>query len=165
MKAYEKLFSEAYDMHTYPDAEPVIDVGGSVGQVSSQPMEIGSAYAVTRGLAEAEIALPGELEGWINGLVNAYNNPQNKSRIDAFLDGLAKDTKLPRLEKVQQLLDKYLPEVSAEFDISRDIGTIVAPGAAVGAAVKAGKAVKKMSPAVVPATQMPKSDKKPKASK
>jgi hypothetical protein len=165
MKTYEKLFSEAYDIYTYPDAVPTIDVGGAVGAVSTEPIKPGNVYGMTRGLVESEVSLPGEIEGLINGLVNLYENPEGKKRLDAFLEGLAKDTKLPRLEKVQELLDKYLPEVSEEFEIDRTMGQIAAPGAAIGIAGKAVSKARKSAPVVAPAIVAPKVEVKQKANK
>jgi hypothetical protein len=165
MKTYEKLFSEAYDIYTYPDAVPTIDVGGAVGVVSAEPIKPGNVGAMARGLAETELSLPGEIEGLINGLVNLYENPEGKKRLDAFLEGLAKDTKLPRLEKVQELLDKYLPEVSEEFEIDRTMGQVAAPGAAIGIAGKAISKGRKSAPVVAPAIVAPKVEVKQKANK
>lgn len=165
MKTYERLFSEAYDMHTYPDAVPTVDVGGVVGEVSTEPMKPGNVYGAARGLAEAEISLPGEIEGLINGLIGIVERPEGQKRFEAFLEGLAKDTKLPRLEKVQKLLDKYLPEVSEEFEIDRTMGQIAAPGAAVGIAGKAVSKGRKAAPAIAPAAVAPKIDVKEKANK
>jgi hypothetical protein len=165
MKTYEKLFSEAYDIYTYPDAVPTIDVGGAVGVVSAEPIKPGNVGAMARGLAETELSLPGEIEGLINGLVNLYENPEGKKRLDAFLEGLAKDTKLPRLEKVQELLDKYLPEVSEEFEIDRTMGQVAAPGAAIGIAGKAVSKGRKSAPVVAPAIVAPKVEVKQKANK
>jgi hypothetical protein len=165
MKTYEKLFSEAYDIYTYPDAVPTIDVGGAVGVVSAEPIKPGNVGAMARGLAETELSLPGEIEGLINGLINLYENPEGKKRLDAFLEGLAKDTKLPRLEKVQELLDKYLPEVSEEFEIDRTMGQVAAPGAAIGIAGKAVSKGRKSAPVVAPAIVAPKVEVKQKANK
>jgi hypothetical protein len=165
MKTYEKLFSEAYDIYTYPDAVLTIDVSGAVGVVSAEPIKPGNVGAMARGLAETELSLPGEIEGLINGLVNLYENPEGKKRLDAFLEGLAKDTKLPRLEKVQELLDKYLPEVSEEFEIDRTMGQVAAPGAAIGIAGKAVSKGRKSAPVVAPAIVAPKVEVKQKANK
>lgn len=174
MKTYEKLFSEAYDIYTYPDAVPTIDVGGAVGTVSTEPMEAGNVYGMTRGLVEAEVSLPGEIEGLLNGVAglieNLYEklsseNPKDAEILDSFLEGLAKDTKLPRLEKVQKLLDKYLPEVSEEFEIDRTMGQIAAPGAAVGIAGKAVSKGRKSAPVVAPAIVAPTVEVKQKANK
>jgi hypothetical protein len=153
---------------------PTIDVGGAVGVVSAEPIKPGNVGAMARGLAETELSLPGEIEGLINGVVgvieNLYEklsseNPKDAKILDSFLEGLAKDTKLPRLEKVQKLLDKYLPEVSEEFEIDRTMGQIAAPGAAIGVAGKIISKAKKSSPVVAPAIVAPTIEVKQKANK
>jgi hypothetical protein len=140
------LYSNAYDEYYYPNPEPVVDVGGVIGQVSSQtinPEEVTKGgYAALRGVVDSELALFGELEGLYNGIKNIAQNPESKKWFDAFIDGMEKNTNLPRLEEVKKFLNQYLPEVSPDFIVDETVGQLVAPGAAIKYGMDAAKAAK-----------------------
>jgi hypothetical protein len=54
----------------------------------------------TRGATSQTIGLAGDVESIFTGLKNAFINPDNKSRVNAFLEGMAQPTTLPTTEQV-----------------------------------------------------------------
>lgn len=53
-----------------------------------------------RGAVSQTIGIGGDVESIFTGLKNAFINPENKSRVDAFLEGMAQPTTLPTTEQV-----------------------------------------------------------------
>lgn len=154
---FKDIYSKAYDAYYYEEPEEMIDVGGSVGKVSPKtiaPESIGpGAYAATRGFVDSELGLLGELEGLYNGvkdvstnlLSHFSENPEDKKLFDSFLEGLSKETTLPRFEDVRGFLDQYLPKVSEEQIANDTAGQLASPGLAIKLlmdAIKAAKAAK-----------------------
>jgi hypothetical protein len=54
----------------------------------------------TRGATAQTIGMAGDVESIFTGLKNAFINPDNKSRVNAFLEGMAQPTTLPTTEQV-----------------------------------------------------------------
>jgi len=54
----------------------------------------------TRGATSQTIGLAGDVESIFTGLKNAFINPDNTSRVNAFLEGMAQPTTLPTTEQV-----------------------------------------------------------------
>lgn len=53
-----------------------------------------------RGAVSQTLGIGGDVESIFTGLKNAFINPENKSRVDAFLEGMAQPTTLPTTEQV-----------------------------------------------------------------
>jgi hypothetical protein len=53
-----------------------------------------------RGAVSQTIGIGGDVESIFAGLKNAFINPDNKSRVDAFLEGLSQPTTLPTTQQV-----------------------------------------------------------------
>jgi hypothetical protein len=154
---FKDVYSKAYDAYYYEEPDEMIDVGSSVGKVSSKTIAPESiapgAYAGARGFIDAELGLLGELEGLYNGvkdvsanlLSHFSKNPEDKKLFDSFLEGLTKETVLPRFEDVREFLDEYLPKVPEEQISSDTAGQLASPGLAIKLlmdALKAAKAAK-----------------------
>jgi hypothetical protein len=53
-----------------------------------------------RGAVSQTIGIGGDVESIFTGLKNAFTNPNNKSMVDAFLEGMSQPTTLPTTEQV-----------------------------------------------------------------
>jgi hypothetical protein len=144
-----------------PEAPESIDVGGAVGRVEVRPPEetkgdfgtiVKSGYATAKGAAQGELGILGELKHLWNGITSIYNTPEGKSKVDAFLEGLGKESKLPDTERMKAALNKVVPEVNKDYTMAESIGEVVAPGALLtGMAAKGAKALRKAKGSIIAA--------------
>lgn len=162
-KSFDDYFHYSLDKRfgeRNPEPPEQIDVGGAVGRVAipSEDEEakdqfgaiVKSGYATVKGAVQGELGILGEIEHLWNGLTSIYNTPEGKSKVDSFLEGLSKESKLPDTERMKAMLNKVMPEVDKEYQIAEGIGEVVAPGALLtGIAAKGAKALKKSKGAAI----------------
>ena len=162
-KSFDDYFHYSLDKRfgeRNPEPPEQIDVGGAVGRVAipSEDEEakdqfgtiVKSGYATAKGAVQGELGILGEIEHLWNGLTSIYNTPEGKSKVDSFLEGLSKESKLPDTERIKEMLNKVMPEVDKEYQIAEGIGEVVAPGALLtGIAAKGAKALKKSKGAAI----------------
>lgn len=153
MKPLEQTFMTEYDTHIYgPEIEqpeftkisPVMKNIAEGGEQLRQDMTdkpIESAYALGKGAVAGFAGLPGDIVSLIRGVVDIASRPEGKSKIDAFLGGMEKQTGLPTTEDVQAFLNQILPQPSTSA--AETTGELLAPGGYIKAGKSAAKAVKK----------------------
>lgn len=152
MKPLEQTFMTEYDTHLYgpdveqpeftkmPEALQSVAQGGEQLRMDVTDKPVESAYALGKGAVAGTIGLPGEIISIIRGVADLATKPEGKSKLEAFLGGMEKQTGLPTTEEVQSFLNQFLPKPST--GAAETTGEMLAPGGYIKGGkslVKAGK--------------------------
>lgn len=78
-----------------------VEQSAKAGSLDRPLMALADMLAgAARGATAQTLGLAGDVESIFSGLKNAFSNPENKSKVDAFLEGLASPTTLPTTEQL-----------------------------------------------------------------
>jgi hypothetical protein len=157
---------EAMPMETMPKEEPYVaksrasmasdlEAKGIIASpaVAAQSVLVDAPVATVKGAAQGFLGLGGDIEMLLQGVYNMATNPEDKPKLQKFLDGLEKDTLLPTTEKIKQFVDDHSNYFKGLRNMPlQTVGEFLAPGG-YAKAIKSAKPLAKVSaPIAVEAT-------------
>lgn len=112
-----------------------------------------AGVSLVKGAAQGFLGLGGDIQMLLQGVYNMAANPEDKPKLQKFLDGLEKDTLMPTTEKIKQFVDDHSNYFKGlRNNPMQTVGEILAPGG-YAKAIKAAKPLAKVSaPIAVEAT-------------
>jgi hypothetical protein len=157
---------EAMPMDSMPKEEPYVaksrasmasdlEAKGIIASPAeaAQSVLVDAPVATVKGAVQGFLGLGGDIQMLLQGVYNMAANPEDKPKLQKFLDGLEKDTLLPTTEKIKQFVDDHSNYFKGlRNNPMQTVGEILAPGG-YAKAIKAAKPLAKVSaPIAVEAT-------------
>lgn len=120
---------------------------------AAQSVLVDAPIATVKGAAQGFLGLGGDIEMLLQGVYNMATNPEDKPKLQKFLEGLEKDTLLPTTEKIKQFVDDHSNYFKGLRNMPHQtVGEFLAPGG-YAKAIKSAKPLAKVSaPIAVEAT-------------